>query len=378
MSLSIFSLHAMLFANGATIAVIVLMLFMAFKLYESYKNKQIYQLLISALLLFFVKHSLLLSDSLIPTAYSSWLNVTAILLQIISFIIINFVYLKLYTYRSAQLKVVPFALLAAFSLLLPVAEHFMPQWPMLDLYSLAVVLIVIIATRSANLTRKYYASLIIYFIYELARLANQYLFETYTPYLKLIIYAAPILYYCLLFLLLFDWVIDRLLTTYHVSILDGLTGLYNRRHFQSKAEQMIRQSTPVAIIFCDIDNFKKLNDTKGHLHADVILKQVAEIIKEETAEIGISGRYGGEELLACIAVAANKVRRVAESIRSRVELESGVTVSVGYSIAKQPCPIHELVKQADEAMYMSKTSGKNKVSAYKTIPAALKKNQAVT
>ena len=375
MSISIFSLHIMLFANGATIAIIILMLFMAFKLYESYKNKQIYQLLITALLLFFVKHCLLLSDSLIPTAYSSWLNVTAILLQIISFIIINFVYLKLYTYRSAELKVLPFALLAALSLLLAIAEHYMPEWPFLDLYCLAVVLIVIIATRSANLTLKYYASLIIYFIYELARLANQYVFEANSP-LQLFIYAAPVIYYCLLFLLLFEWVIDRLLTTYHVSILDGLTGLYNRRHFQVKAEKMLRQSTPVAIIFCDIDNFKKLNDTKGHLHADIILKQVADIIKEETAEIGISGRYGGEELLACISVAANKGRRIAESIRSRVELESGVTVSIGYSVAKQPCPVHELVKQADEAMYASKTTGKNKVSSFSSIPAAHKKTQA--
>ena len=136
---------------------------------------------------------------------------------------------------------------------------------------------------------------------------------------------------------------------------------------------MMRQSSPIAILFCDIDNFKQLNDTQGHLQADIILKQVADIIKEETAEIGISGRYGGEELLACITIAANKVRRVAESIRSRVEVEAGVTVSIGYSVTKQPSSIHDLVKQADEAMYLSKTTGKNKVSSFNSIPAIHKK-----
>ena len=111
----------------------------------------------------------------------------------------------------------------------------------------------------------------------------------------------PIIYYTLLFILLFEWVIERLMYTYQSSIMDGLTGLYNRRHFYSKAELLLQGSKPMAIIFCDIDNFKKLNDTHGHHKADGVLKQVAEIIKEESSGIGSAGRYGGEELLSCIS-----------------------------------------------------------------------------
>ena len=95
--------------------------------------------------------------------------------------------------------------------------------------------------------------------------------------------------------------LERLLLTFQSSITDGLTSLYNRRHFNKKAEQLLRQTKRVAIIFCDIDNFKKLNDTQGHHKADGVLKQVADIIREETAGIGAAGRYGGEELLGLVA-----------------------------------------------------------------------------
>jgi diguanylate cyclase (GGDEF)-like protein len=252
------------------------------------------------------------------------------------------------------------------------AESF--TFPALDFYGLIVIFMIMLDTRSADMPSKYYMSLIVFFASELARLANAYVFHGSLSWLTLLGYLLPIVYFMLLFILLFEWVVERLMSTYQSSIMDGLTGLYNRRHFASKAEQLLRSNKAMAVIFCDIDNFKKLNDTQGHHKADVVLKQVAEIIKEESSGIGSAGRYGGEELLACISTERVKPELVAESIRRRVEQETPVTISVGFSTSKESRAVQDMIKQADEAMYHSKMTGKNKVTPFKSMPA-FKKSQ---
>jgi diguanylate cyclase (GGDEF)-like protein len=231
----------------------------------------------------------------------------------------------------------------------------------------------LLGTKGAEMNGKFSASLITYFVLDLSRIADGYVFHGSVDWLVLLSYFLPIVYFMQLFLLLFEWVIERLMMTYQSSITDGLTGLYNRRHFTTKAEQLMRRQKGLAVIFCDIDNFKKLNDTQGHHKADGVLKQVAEIMKEESAGIGAAGRYGGEELLACISMERVKPDRVAESIRSRVEKETIVTVSVGVSTSKDSHEVIQLIKQADEAMYHSKTTGKNKVSLFSSLPSSKKK-----
>jgi diguanylate cyclase (GGDEF)-like protein len=248
-------------------------------------------------------------------------------------------------------------------------------FPALDFYGLIVIFMIMLDTRSANMSSKYYASLIVFFASELARLSNAYVFHGSLTWLLTISQLLPIVYYTLLFILLFEWVIERLMFTYQSSIMDGLTGLYNRRHFYSRAEQLLQRNKPMAIIFCDIDNFKKLNDTHGHHKADGVLKQVSEIIKEESSGIGSAGRYGGEELLSCISLERVKPEIVAESIRRRVEQETMVTISVGFSTSKESKVVQEMIKQADEAMYYSKTTGKNKVTPFKS-SAIPKKSKA--
>ncbi|WP_244226631.1 GGDEF domain-containing protein [Paenibacillus protaetiae] len=238
----------------------------------------------------------------------------------------------------------------------------------LNFYGLIVTFMILLDTRGVELNLKFSASLIVYFIYELAKLANDYVFHGEADGLIILDGVLPVVYFSLLFLLLFEWVIERLRTTYQSSITDGLTGLYNRRHFQSKADQLLKRSKGVAVIFCDIDNFKKLNDTQGHHKADGVLKQVSEIIKEESSGIGTAGRYGGEELLACITHDRVKPEAVAEAIRKRVEMETIVTVSVGVGTSKDAKTVQEMVKLADQAMYHSKTTGKNKVTLYSKMP----------
>ncbi|RJX41218.1 GGDEF domain-containing protein [Paenibacillus pinisoli] len=374
--------NGQLFSSSSVIVILILMLFMSIKLYVSYRNKHTYRLLITAISLSIIRQGALVALAFPGWNLSPWLYLLSDVLHIVSFIIINFVFMKLYTYRSAQLRIVPFAIMSLVTAgLAAVQVAIQPfegmdrlagdfAFPMLDVYSIVVTLIILLATRSADMNGKYYSSLVVFFIYELARVADAYVFSGSQTWLLLLAMLMPILYFSLLFMLLFEWVIDRLMSTYQSSIVDGLTGLYNRRHFSSKADGLLASSKSAAVIFCDIDNFKKLNDTQGHHKADGVLKRVAEIIKEEASGIGAAGRYGGEELLACISTDRVKPEIVAESIRRRVEEETMVTISVGFSTTKDSSSVQELVKLADEAMYYSKTNGKNRVTAYKSIPAA--------
>lgn len=376
--------NGQLFSSSSVIVILILMLFMSIKLYVSYRNKHTYRLLITAITLIIARQGALVALAFPGWKLSPWLYLLSDVLHIVSFIIINFVFMKLYTYRSAQLRVVPFALMSLATLGLAAAQVAIQPFnvidraagdfafPMLDIYSIVVTLIILLATRNADMNGKYYAGLVVFFVYELARAADSYVFHGSQPWLPLLAMVMPILYFSLLFMLLFEWVIDRLMSTYQSSIIDGLTGLYNRRHFTSKAEGLLANSKSAAVIFCDIDNFKKLNDTQGHHKADGVLMRVAEIIKEESSGIGVAGRYGGEELLACISIDRVKPEIVAESIRRRVEAETIVTISVGFSTAKDTPTIQEMIKLADEAMYYSKTNGKNRVTAYKAIPASKK------
>lgn len=370
--------NGQLLSSTAVIVILVLMFFMSVRLYVSYRNKRNYRLLIAAILLIIVKECLLAALAFPGWSLSSWLYMSFAILQIISFIIINFVFIKLYTHRNAQLKGIPFIIMSMMTFVIAgiqfaiapstvetAAQSQAFTFPALDFYGIIVIFMIMLDTRGAELSSKYYASLIVFFASELARLANAYVFHGSLIWLISISQLLPIVYYTLLFILLFEWVIERLMYTYQSSIVDGLTGLYNRRHFYTKAEQLLQRNKPMAILFCDIDNFKKLNDSHGHLKADGVLKQVAEIIKEESSGIGSAGRYGGEELLSCISIDRVKPEIVAESIRRRIEQETMVTISVGYSTSKESRAIQEMIKQADEAMYRSKTTGKNKVTPFK-------------
>ncbi|OME78249.1 GGDEF domain-containing protein [Paenibacillus sp. FSL A5-0031] len=380
--------NGQLLSSSAVIVILILMLFMSVRLYVSYRNKRIYRLLITAIPIIIIKQCLLVVLAYPGWSLSPFLHLAFTILQILSFIIINFVFMKLYTHRTAQLKVIPFIIMSMMTFVIAGIQFaIMPNsmdtvvhaqaftYPALDFYGLIVIFMIMLDTRSAHMSSKYYASLIVFFASELARLSNAYVFHGSLTWLLTISQLLPIVYYTLLFILLFEWVIERLMFTYQSSIMDGLTGLYNRRHFSSKAEQLLQSNKPMAIIFCDIDNFKKLNDTHGHHKADGVLKQVSEIIKEESSGIGSAGRYGGEELLSCISTERVKPEIVAESIRRRVEQETMVTISVGFSTSKESKVVQEMIKQADEAMYYSKTTGKNKVTPFKS-SAASKKSKA--
>ena len=187
------------------------------------------------------------------------------------------------------------------------------------------------------------------------------------PAVGLILTAA---WFHVLFFVLFRRTLERMQSVYISSIRDGLTGLYNRRHFLKKTNRYAGHGLPVSILFCDIDNFKRLNDTQGHHAADEALKRVAAILSEEVAGYGTAGRYGGEELVASIAHPDADPAAIAEAFRRRVERETNVTVSVGVCPAAEGLSVEDAMRRADEAMYMSKTTGKNKVTVHRHQPAA--------
>jgi len=164
----------------------------------------------------------------------------------------------------------------------------------------------------------------------------------------------------------------------HSSRYDGLTGLLNRRSFDEALIQEVTRSkryeTGFSVLFFDLDNFKRLNDSMGHLAGDAALKAVAEIITEEKRTEDVAARYGGEEMIL-ILPESGKVQALVlgERIRERVEAMrlnfEGKTVRLTLSGGLVSFPIdaqepEKLLECSDKAMYCAKGSGKNTIALY--------------
>lgn len=154
-----------------------------------------------------------------------------------------------------------------------------------------------------------------------------------------------------------------------LAVTDGLTQLYNHAYFVEQLgleiKRIQRHSGTFALLLLDIDDFKKYNDTHGHLLGDELLKRVARTIRATVRETDLAARYGGEEFVV-IAQGATKEQAtaLAERIRRAVELSTPITVSIG--ISEYPGDgktIEELIEAADQAMYGAKREGKNRVYA---------------
>lgn len=154
-----------------------------------------------------------------------------------------------------------------------------------------------------------------------------------------------------------------------LSITDDLTGLYNHRHFFKTLETEIgrlkRQKTSLSLLMFDLDNFKKYNDIFGHLEGDKVLKKIGEIVKNSIRNNVDTGyRYGGDEFaVILIGASIEQALIIAERIRSSIE-NSGfknITVSIGLAEYNESLNIELFVKMADDAMYVAKNSGGNRV-----------------
>lgn len=170
-------------------------------------------------------------------------------------------------------------------------------------------------------------------------------------------------------------------------LMDSLTNLANRRHFDQHLEiewrRMSREQKPIALILCDVDFFKLYNDTYGHVAGDKCLQQVATIITENVKRPGdLAARYGGEEFAIILPnTGISGARQLAEKIRQEVftknmeEVSSlisyspgsiqRVSLSVGVItvVPHQNISIEWLISQADKALYKAKQAGRNHVAA---------------
>jgi len=158
----------------------------------------------------------------------------------------------------------------------------------------------------------------------------------------------------------------------YIATHDTMTGVYNRRQFFNLATKKFNENKKTLYaVMMDIDNFKKINDTYGHYIGDKVIKEFASIVQEYIEEDSIFGRLGGEEFgLICEFDDFKKIEIRMEIIRKAIERsvilfdtkELKFTISLGYSkITLNHNTIDELLKEADDALYEAKGSGRNKV-----------------
>jgi len=167
-----------------------------------------------------------------------------------------------------------------------------------------------------------------------------------------------------------------------LSILDGLTGVHNRRYFISQFDTLIehcaRGGHDMALLMIDIDNFKTINDTHGHLEGDRILKRVAGVFTHCARGADIIARFGGEEFVIALQDtdcegATQVANRIQDQIRAlscgQGEQRHGITASIGLTCYTESAdmPIktaEQWIHEADSALYRAKRSGKNRISVH--------------
>ena len=154
-----------------------------------------------------------------------------------------------------------------------------------------------------------------------------------------------------------------------LSLYDPLTGLANRRQMESilqkSAEEHRLTKKLFSIIMADIDHFKEYNDSFGHETGDVLLSDIAKIIKDELRSVDTVTRYGGEEFLIVLPDISEKgAINAGERIRAAVQAKTPVTISLGVSASSEECDIKSLVGMADKALYYVKLNGRNGVKGY--------------
>jgi len=166
--------------------------------------------------------------------------------------------------------------------------------------------------------------------------------------------------------------------TTHSSRCDALTGLYNRGYFEEtlarEAHRSLRYESEFSLVFFDLDDFKKINDTHGHLAGDWILKKVAELIQKEKRTEDIAARYGGEEIVLILPethktnglLKAERIRRLIEEAFFDYEGKKiRVTVSAGVAAFPMDTDVlDDLLACVDRALYRAKNQGKNRVCLF--------------
>lgn len=168
-----------------------------------------------------------------------------------------------------------------------------------------------------------------------------------------------------------------LLKLYRESTRDALTGLINRRVLMKQLEfqrqHYLEAGTPFSIMMCDIDRFKRINDTHGHMVGDQVLKKASSILTERVRRQDVVARFGGEEFMVVLpGLSLEASKPIAEAVRDGFEAagfntQDGTYVPLTLSIGLTPFtsdePIDDLLERADQLLYAAKQGGRNQVVA---------------
>lgn len=165
--------------------------------------------------------------------------------------------------------------------------------------------------------------------------------------------------------------------TRYLSLTDALTGLYNRRHFNAELEREFMRSKryggDLCIAIIDIDFFKKINDTYGHLCGDYVLKEVAYLILENFRKTDMVFRYGGEEFVVLMTETSLEnslipLERLRKTIENNNFIFKGEKIKVTISIGAETNhteSTEEFLNNADKALYQAKQNGRNQTVLFK-------------
>jgi len=159
----------------------------------------------------------------------------------------------------------------------------------------------------------------------------------------------------------------------HAAAVDTVTGVFNRRYFQVRLDEELQRSRrhqiPLALLLIDVDDFKHVNDSHGHLAGDTVLRDIGEILRHSVRIFDVCARFGGEEFVIIMpGSSSDNARRIAERIREHIEAYRPsdrvlaalkVTVSIGLAVSSSGSAASQLLERADRALYAAKHAGKN-------------------
>lgn len=360
------------FSVYCLIYLMIIMITLALRVYTRQRSFA-YIWLSIGLALVLIDRIIMVSDYSHALLTQHWFGIGRASMLALSYILLNLAVLRLYKRMNRRMRNrfillaagIPVSAVLSVSLMPVESTHSGLYWPTIVYQMICALLCYFWVAPRINQRIPYLLGLLTYNLYLVILMLNAYIYESGNDFLFSITQVTALLFYSILLLIFFERIIENLQSTYRTSITDGLTGLYNKRYMYQRMNQWFNHRNRYgALIFCDLDNFKRLNDTEGHMYADEVLKKTAHIIREEVEEYGLAGRFGGEELIAFITNKHVNPVELAESIRVRIEQETGATGSFGISIHKSKLTVDDLVQQADEAMYSSKQRGKNRVTSF--------------
>ncbi|MGH2981297.1 MAG: GGDEF domain-containing protein [Solirubrobacterales bacterium] len=161
------------------------------------------------------------------------------------------------------------------------------------------------------------------------------------------------------------------------AITDELTGLSNHRRFRQilskEVERARRFDRPLSVVMLDLDDFKEINDTYGHLQGDRVLREVGRVLRSESREVDEPARYGGEEFAIALPETridgamevGERIRRRLDGIRIPLDGDGEIAIRASVGVAgspEQPADTRTLIKAADQALYRAKQQGKNRTA----------------